>query len=353
MWPAPPLFISHYNKAMKRPRSWFILLLLPLLLLACALSEMGAQLNSVNSTNPAASATRPAAQSGDLELDASTNGIPTYRVQMLVYFTGQDDAGQAFQSTLTLAEEYDQAQAAQHLLAKTETSDQPPASFELYRLGEQVFLVSTEISSQAGCMRLDANQSNAQPALRPKDIFTFIRLGDLVQSGETTNGFVTDHYKLAEAGLGVGSAQGWAGDVWVAQQGGFIVRFSGSAEGEATLTGRPGSGRLEWEYELNAEDTLSIGLPEDCSEIGLPDVLLPDGAQNLMQVGTQVSFTSQAQAVDLADFYRRALVEDGWTINEDAGAGSIFTLNASRQEGSIQVLISALEQGCQVTITRK
>lgn len=351
--PAPPLSISHYNKAMKRQLSWFILFLLPLLFLACALSEMGAQSNSVNSTNPAVSATRPAAQPGDLELDASTNGIPSYRAQMLVHFTGQDDAGQAFQSTLTLAEEVNQTQAAQHLLAKTEISDQPPASFELYRLGEQVFMVSTEISSQAGCMRLDASQSGAQPALRPKDVFTFIRLGDLVQSGETTNGFVTDHYKLAEAGLGVGSAQGWAGDVWVAQQGGFIVRFSGSAEGEVTLTGRPGSGRLEWEYELNAEDALSIGLPEDCSEIGLLDVLLPEGAQNLMQVGTQVSFTSQSQAVELADFYRRALVEDGWTINEDAGAGSIFTLNASRQEGSIQVLISALEQGCQVTITRR
>ena len=345
--PAPPLSISHYNKAMKHQRSLVILLLLPLLSLACALSEMGTQ------PSPAVSATRSAAQPGDLGIDASTNGLPTYRTQMLVHFTGQDDAGQAFQSTLTLVEEIDQAQAAQHLLAKTEISDQPPASFELYRLGDQVFLVSTEISSQAGCMRLDANQSAVQPALRPKDIFSFIRLGDLVQSGETNGGFVTDHYKLVEAGLGVGSAQGWAGDVWVAQQGGFIVRFSGSAEGEVTLTGRPGNGRLEWEYALTAENALSINLPEDCSEIGLPDGLLPDGAQNLMQVGTQISFTSQVQAVDLADFYRRALSEGGWTIDEDAGAGSIFTLNASREEGSIQVVISALEQGCQVTITRK
>jgi hypothetical protein len=332
---------------MKRQRSWFIILLLPLFLLACALSEMDAQ------PDPVVSATRPAAQPGDLGLDTSTNGLPSYRVQMLVHFTGQDDAGQAFQSTLTLAEEADQAQAAQHLLAKTEISEQPPASFEVYRLGEQDFLVSTEISSQAGCMRLDANQSGVQPALRPQDIFTYIRLGDLVQSGETANGFVTDHYKLAEAGLGVGSAQRWAGDVWVAQQGGYIVRFSGSAEGEVTLTGRPGSGRLEWEYVLNAEDTQSISLPEDCSEIGLQGALLPDGARNLTQIGSQVSFTSQAQAVELADFYRRALSEGGWTIDEDAGAGSIFTLNASQAESSIQVVISALEQGCQVTITRK
>jgi hypothetical protein len=338
---------------MKRQRSWLIIVLLPLLLFGCSLSEMDGPTDSVDSTQPASTANRPAAQPGDLGLDTSTNGLPSYRVQMLVHFTGQDDSGQAFQSTLTLAEETDQAQAAQHLLAKTEMSDQPPASFELYRLGEQDYLVSTEISSQAGCMRLDAEQSSVQPALLPKDIFTFIRLGDLVQSGETADGFVTDHYKLAEAGLGIGSAQGWNGDVWVAQQGGFIVRFSGSAEGEVTLTGRPGSGRLEWEYALNAENTVAIGLPEDCSEIGLPDILLPDGAQNLTQMGSQLSFTSQEQAAELSDFYRRALPESGWTIDEDAGAGSVFTLNASQEGRSIQVVITALEQGCQVTITRK
>ena len=202
-------------------------------------------------------------------------------------------------------------------------------------------------------MRLDVDQSAVQPALRPKDIFTFVRLGDLVQSGETTGGFVSDHYKLAEAGLGIGSADGWAGDVWVAQEGGFIVRFSGSAEGEVTLTGRPGRGRLEWEYELNADNPVAIGLPEDCSEIGLADLLLPEGAKNLTQMGSQITFNSQAQAVELADFYRRVLPESGWTIDEDAGAGSIFTLNASQGERSIQVVISALEQGCQVTITRK
>jgi hypothetical protein len=314
---------------------------------------MSAQMNPADATQLAASSNRPAAQSGDLGLDSSTNGLSSYRAQILVHFTGQDEAGQAFQSTLTLVEENDRAQPAQHLLAKTEMSDQPPASIELYRLGGQVLLVSTEISSQAGCMRLDADQSGVQSALRPTDIFTFIRLGDLVQSGETTDGFVTDHYKLAEAGLGIGSAQGWAGDVWVAQQGGFIVRFSGSAEGEINLTGRPRAGRLEWEYKVDVENAIVISLPEDCSEIGLPDLLLPDNVQNLMQVGSQLSFTSQALAVDLADFYRGALAEGGWTIDEDAGTGSIFILSASQEERSIQVAISALEQGCQVTITRK
>ncbi len=287
-------------------------------------------------------------QPGDLTLELAPSGPAAYRAQMTLRFTGQDR-----QATLTLSDEWDSSAGARHLLAKTELSNEPPASFELYRLGDQAFLVSTEVGSQAGCMRLDNPQASAQMPLRMVDIFTSIRRGDLVQSGETVNGITADHYALAEAALGLGTATGWSGDVWVAQPGGYVVRFSGSAEAETALTGQAGSGRLEWDYQVFTQGLAPAALPEDCAGIASGGLPIPEGAQNVMQVGALVSFDSPQGAAEMVEYYRQVLPTAGWAIDEESGTDSLFTLGASMGERAVQVAITAREQGCGVTINEK
>jgi hypothetical protein len=328
-----------------------ILLFLPLFLMACALGELIA--------GTAEPVTLPAGQSSptpagpELSLDAAAGGLTSYRVQMRLRFNGQDEQNQPIQSSLTFTDETNTGQPAQHLLVKTEANSQPPASFELYRLGGAAYLVSTEISSQAGCVRQDASQSAVQPVLGPGDIFQSVQRGELVQRGEAVNGFSADHYKLAGIRLGVGTPDTWDGDVWVAQPGDLVVRFSGWMEGQVTLTGQPGQGRLEWDYQVAGEEPLNITLAEDCSAMGLPDLPLPDDAQNLTQIGEQISFTSPTPATALVEFLRRSLPERGWTIEEEAGTGTLFALTAAKEGRALHVTVSAQDSGSKVTILLK
>ena len=340
-----------YNGPMRRKNLLLFLVFLPVFLLACALSEMAA--NSAG--QPAGSAqSQPdplaTAQPADLRLDAAASGLGAYAVQFQAGFSGTDQAGKPYASTLLLSEEYDSAQPARHLLAKTETSGQPPASLEVYHLGQAAYLVSTELSSQSGCVQLSADAAE-QPVLRPGDIILSLAPGDLVAQGEDVGGVTADHYKLAGLRLGVGQVNAWEGDIWVAQSGGYVVRSTGWADGQVTLTGQPGTGRLQWTYTLTPTNPAGITLPADCGDLNIADVPLPPGAANVVQHGAQVVFSSPSPAQEVVDFYHQSLPQGGWTIDNESGTGDLFTLQASKEGRALEALVEAQEAGCKVSLT--
>jgi len=340
-----------YNGAMPRKNLFLILVFLPVFLLACALSEMAANTGGQPS-GPAQSQPDPlaTAQPGDLRLDAAASGLQAYAVQFQAGFSGTDQAGQPYASALLLSEEYDAAQSARHLLAKTETSGQPPASLEIYRLGQVAYLVSTELSSQSGCVQLSGDAAN-QPVLRPSDVILSLVPGDLVAQGEEVGGVIADHYKLAGLRLGVGQVSAWEGDIWVAQAGGYVVRTTGWADGQVTLTGQPGTGRLQWTYSITGANPAGIALPPDCGELNIADVPLPPGAANVVQRGGQVTFTSPLKAQEVVDFFHQSLPQSGWTIENESGTGDLFTLQASKDGRALEALVEAQDAGCKVSLT--
>ncbi len=334
-----------------RRKPYLLLVLLLLFSLGCALTQMSAN-TARSAADPAQHQPAPpaAAQPGDLRLDPAAGGLPAFSMQFQASFSGKDGQDQPIQSALLLAEEMDAPQSARHLLARTDTGGQPPASLDIYQLAGDRYLVSTELGSQPGCSLLSAD-SPAQAVLRPADIILWLRPGDLIRQGESVGNVPADHYGLAGLSLGVGQAGASGGDVWVAQQGGYVLRASGWAEGAITLTGQPGSGRLEWNYTLDVASPVNIALPDDCRGLQSPDLPFPPNAAGISQHGSQIVFTSPLQPAELLDFYHTVLPQQGWNIDNESGSGALFTMDASKEGRAVQVLVEAQGASSQVTIS--
>ena len=61
----------------------------------------------------------------------------------------------------------------------------------------------------------------------------------------------------------------------------------------------------------------------------------------------------QAKPALTATFYRTELLKRGWTIETDAGGGTTFILDATKDGRGLRVTVTALDQGARVVIQRK
>jgi len=241
------------------------------------------------------------------------------------------------------------------MLAKTDSTSQAPGSIEVYQMGNDSYVVSTENTSQMACLKMSNAEYNTRSAqvLRPASIFQGIGRGQLVAGGEMVNGIATDHYKVSELKLGIGQASQVDGDLWIIKDGGAVLRFTGTAEGQLSLTDTAGQAHMEWDYYLLDIDKAQVALPDDCKGVGLEDIPLPKDATDVGQVGPSLNFNSSSTAAQVADFYRKTLLERGWTIDQDSGTGVLFSIVAVKGNSSLDVLITAADKGCKVVVTKK
>jgi hypothetical protein len=79
--------------------------------------------------------------------------------------------------------------------------------------------------------------------------------------------------------------------------------------------------------------------------------VLPPGAADINQRGSQLFFTSPAPPSDLLDFFHTSLPGSGWSIDNESGTGTLFTIDASKEGRSLQVLVEAQEQTSRVTLS--
>ena len=336
---------------MKKAKWWVLLICLALFFsLACAAGELVS--NVTNASQPTGT---PAATGDVYSLDEGLPGLRSYRVQMIVKVTGQDSAGKAITSSSEILDENNQAQLSRHMLAKTESTGQAPGSIEVYQMGNDSYVVSTENTNQMACLKMTNAEYNTRSAqvLRPASIFQRIGRSQLVAGGEMVNGTATDHYKVSELKLGIGQASQVDGDLWILKDSGAVLRFTGSAEGQLSLTDTSGQARMEWDYYLLDINQAQVALPDDCKGIGLEDIPLTADATDVGQVGPTLNYNSPSTAGQVADYYRKTLLERGWTIDQDSGTGVLFSIVAVKGNSSLDILITSADKGCKVVVTKK
>lgn len=336
-------------------RSLSALLGVALATLACALPGAGGE---GATTGEEGSETDEGAPNGDDE-DALTNtGLDTstldsYRSQYEMTFAGTDDTGAPlelrYSANRTSSSEQ---QAASILIASEGTRDSEGESTTLYT---QIEDTAYFLSGGECFVFLVGDASPGEQVGAPVDFLAGADLSgaERILPDEDVNGVMARHYRftgedvdLSDAGL-----SDVTGDIWVAVDGGFVVRQEASAE-RSGVDGDGAQGHLEWTYDVSdVGQPVSISAPDEC-ENPAADVPVMADAADVSAFGGLVSYVTSAPIEEVVAFYQEAMAEQGWTpgaalTDNPEGAFLDFT----RGEEKVSVFVSQADGDTSVMVT--
>ena len=298
----------------------------------------------------------PTAAPDGVHLDAGLENLKSYRASLTMKFSGKDNTGKTVESSLQVVEEINREANAHHLLSHSDLQGTRPGSVDIYQLGDAVYMLSSEADkSQTGCTLLsqDSLAGRTQLTLRPTDLFDNIWRAKLTAQDQQIGDFIADLYELGGAEMRIGSPEKISGQLWFSKDFGYVLRFTGSAQGILSLGFGTTYGLVDWEYNLSDINLVNISLPPDCLALSQNDLPVPEGAADLTQAGTRLSFHANPQPAAVISFYRAELAKQGWELQKGSSDGKTFLLDAIKDKRALQISVSAQDSGSFVVLISK
>ena len=335
------------------------------LLAACgggspAATDAGATPSSAQDSKPAADkpteasepteAPEPTASSETrdiTDISGSLDALKSYRLRFTFTFDGKDDQGKAQKGSMEFLQEIIRASKDQHMrYSATGDASQGGGQgvFEYYMVGGSTYIYSPDGQSEQKCIGMTSDQSSQSPGelFKPSDIVGGLRQAKLAGKGETVNGVKADHYTFDQSDVTFGTFATAKGDVWVAQDGGFMVKYVGTATGKGNmLAAKSGEGTFTWEYNVeDANKVEAIDLPKECAgQQPADDIPTPENATEKASFGKMLTFKSADAPADVAAFYKKALPAQGWQAGETNDLGEMQTLIFTKDSRKLTVTI--------------
>jgi hypothetical protein len=225
-----------------------------------------------------------------------------------------------------------------------------------YRFADQAFayVPQDETDRDAICMQYDSSDQDHTfaGALVPHEIFNSFEILDLIALNDDVNGVLAQRYSVQSVDLSLGSSSQVMGEIWIAQDAGYVVRFQGESSGTFMMSEQMSEGVLTWDYQVTLIDALEeITLPAACLEQkSTGDFPTPENTFNRTIFSGLISFESLDTPLSIARFYRVTLPKEGWEITSDEVFGDFFMLEAQRDDRQVQITISPGEDGALVVI---
>jgi hypothetical protein len=187
-------------------------------------------------------------------------------------------------------------------------------------------------------------------------------IGAEATGAETVNGIATDRYRFDERAQGASGLATSDGDLWVATDGGYLVRYQLTTSGGADYFGTGIEGTWTWDYQL--EDVglpHVVEIPEACPPALIDFPMLPDAADVLEFPGTS-SYTTTSDLEHMLAFYEEQVSAAGGEVNPplilDNSAVLAFTVNdepllltATDDGANTRVEITVVEDASQLVIS--
>ncbi|HZW03755.1 MAG TPA: hypothetical protein VFF68_07505, partial [Anaerolineaceae bacterium] len=261
--------------------------------------------------------------------------------------------------SITIVQEVIRPQQKLHYSMESRGDPVTAGLVEYFQDGTDFYLLTASGGRQPDCERMTSEQTSFLDSVRgltPEEIFGPIIPDRLVTSGEIVNGIATNRYTVNQAAMGLGEAAGSEGEVWVAREGGYIVRFAGEAEGmlgglSAGNASQRGASR--WVYDLQQVDSLeTVRLAAAClaAKIEAERIPIHASATELSTFAGVTTYHSAEPLAVLADYYRGELAGAGWLVEERMAFDSLVILDARFENQYIEVTLTAGESDTQVMI---
>ncbi|MEO6062854.1 MAG: hypothetical protein ABIQ99_13025 [Thermoflexales bacterium] len=277
-------------------------------------------------------------------LEQNLEKLKSYRLAWSLSWDGKDEKGVAQAGSMSWLQEYITASKDQHFSLSTKTTDKPSAeAFEWFQVGDAFYIYAPEKTGAEKCFGMTgSNTKNDAAPFKPSDILGGMRNAKLVKRGDTVNGVVVDQYAIDEKNVALGASATVVGNVWVARDGGYAVKYSTTAKGASLgLFGAiKGDGTLTIAYDLTDIDKINaITIPADCPKpgTGLP---VPPGATEKSSIGSLTSFKVKDVAKVVADFYKKELAALGYAVGEENSFGEMMTLSFAKADSDVSLMIT-------------
>lgn len=284
------------------------------------------------------------------DISGRLDTLKSYRLLFTFSFEGKDEQGKSQNGSIEILQEVIKESNDQHMRMTGSGDTAQGDVFEFFQVGGTSYIYSSEGQDKKQCVGFSSDSaSGAMPGemFTPSDIVGGIDKANLVKRGETVNGVVTDHYTFDEGGVSFGSFTNASGDVWVAQDGEFLVKYLGKATGKSDLMGQKAEGTFTWEYNINDINKVeAIELPKECeNQQQADDIPLPDNATEKGRFGGISTFKSPDAPADVAAFFKKELPAQGWAAGEESALGDLVTLKFTKDDRELSITITKDEKG--------
>ncbi len=154
-------------------------------------------------------------------------------------------------------------------------------------------------------------------------------LGAHEDGTEEVNGVQTRRYAFDDASLGYPSGTKVEGQVWLAVDGGYVVKYSLHIQDEGAFFGEGTKGEQNYEYELDEINAVSgPELPEGCLPV-LTDFPAMADATDIQRLPEVLAYTSPSDISQIQSFYEQELQDQDWTLSSshplsDGGTTLVF-----------------------------
>jgi hypothetical protein len=166
----------------------------------------------------------------------------------------------------------------------------------------------------------------------------------------TVNEVAANHYTFDERAFGQLGLAKSTGEMWVASEGGYIIKYIVTTEGDADYFGEGVEGILTWDYELtDVNQPVTFTLPDDCPA-GMVNVpLLPD-ASNVLNMPSILAYETASSLADIATFYQSEIPNLGWELTGEPTITDTTVLMDFTQGDQTMAIVVTMSKGTTVNV---
>lgn len=273
--------------------------------------------------------------------------LKSYHQELTVSFRGKND-GADYTWTDVYQRDVWKEQSADFLTVKTSEMDLEPDETLSGQVGQASY---SRLEAGAPCR---VNWSESEPKdetdggslLEPAQ--SLLSIEQATKAGtETVNDIPARHYVV-----NIDEKPKVTGDFWLAEAGGYVVRYVLTVSGGEAAFGEGIEGEQHFEYELSQVNASGeVVYPEGCSAV-LVDFPVMDGARNLHRLPNAVDYTISAENAVISQFYQDQLPSQGWTFvaaHDNDPKNVTLTFTNKDQGKAASILLSARDSGVWVS----
>ena len=280
----------------------------------------------------------------EIELSSVTSGLQSldsYRANFKMAVTDTAGGGTeewAYEMDMEVVRD----PSAQHMVIQGGAAAE--GVFEMFQIGDTRYITMGEgqcISTSAEDEAMNAEM------FEPGDVIGGLSNARRVRPDQDVNGIRCRHYEFDQTGLTWGGFGKAEGEVWVAVDGEYVVKYLLQAEGKGPTSGK--EGHLEWVYEIrDVNQPISVEPPAGCGAAESEYPMMAD-ATDLTTMENMVMYTSASSLDDVLAFYKEQMPADGWSETGDSITSEGTAMQSYTKEG-VTVSLTLTEQDGKVTV---
>ncbi|MCS6848501.1 MAG: hypothetical protein RMN52_12410 [Anaerolineae bacterium] len=305
-------------------------------------------------------------------LRAGLDKLKSYRARLAWSFDGKLADGKPYTLSYTIVESVFPAdKQGYRILTGTQTPEQPDDqatwNLEMFEVAGVAYMSGTLGAETAKCepVPMLSGLFGAGELLDLSNDSQSVRGVRLVKAGDRVNGILADQYELDAKTFLTRGIKSAAGNIWVARDGGYVVKLTLQATGDNAMLGeeapsedeskrsRPVEGKLTMEYVvLSVNKEKPITLPAACKppQSAAADIPIPKSAANAFTREGMTMFQSEEKAEALIEFYKKEMPANGWKAGKTQSAAGITQMEFTKGDRKVNIFITPNPVGKGMTV---